>query len=69
MSHNFSVSGVFSAMEVAASGLTAERGRMNIIAGNLANGSGGGLYAGKTPIVEGSTIAGNHPDDTAVARR
>jgi flagellar basal-body rod protein FlgC len=29
--------GVFSAMEVAASGLTAERGRMNIIAGNLAN--------------------------------
>ena len=29
--------GVFSAMEVAASGLTAERSRMNIIAGNLAN--------------------------------
>jgi flagellar basal-body rod protein FlgC len=29
--------GVFSAMEVAASGLTAERGRMNVIAGNLAN--------------------------------
>jgi flagellar basal-body rod protein FlgC len=35
--HNYSVTGVFSAMEVAASGLTAERGRMNIIAGNLAN--------------------------------
>ena len=32
--------GVFSAMEVAASGLTAERGRMNVIAGNLANGGG-----------------------------
>lgn len=29
--------GVFTAMEVAASGLTAERGRMNVIAGNLAN--------------------------------
>jgi len=29
--------GMFSAMEVAATGLTAERGRMNIIAGNLAN--------------------------------
>lgn len=29
--------GVFSAMEVAASGLTAERSRMNLIAGNLAN--------------------------------
>jgi flagellar basal-body rod protein FlgC len=29
--------GVFTAMEVAASGLTAERGRMNLIAGNLAN--------------------------------
>ena len=31
------VAGVFSAMEVAASGLTAERGRMNVIASNLAN--------------------------------
>lgn len=29
--------GVFSAMEVAASGLSAERSRMNITAGNLAN--------------------------------
>jgi flagellar basal-body rod protein FlgC len=37
MSRPYSVSGVFSAMEVAASGLTAERGRMNIIASNLAN--------------------------------
>ena len=32
MSRPYSVSGVFSAMEVAASGLTAERGRMNVIA-------------------------------------
>lgn len=31
------VPGVFSTLEVAASGLTAERGRMNIIASNLAN--------------------------------
>lgn len=29
--------GVFSAMEVAASGLSAQRGRMNVIASNLAN--------------------------------
>ncbi len=33
----YSVTGVFSGMEVAASGLTAERGRMNVIASNLAN--------------------------------
>ena len=37
MSDRFTVSGVFSAMEVAASGLTAERGRMNVIASNLSN--------------------------------
>lgn len=30
-------SGVFSAMEVAASGMSAERSRMNVTAGNLAN--------------------------------
>ncbi|MBI4952577.1 MAG: flagellar basal body rod protein FlgC [Myxococcales bacterium] len=29
--------GIFSALDVAASGLTAERGRMNLIASNLAN--------------------------------
>ena len=34
---NFTVAGVFSALEVAGSGLTAQRGRMNVIAGNLAN--------------------------------
>lgn len=33
----FAVTGVFSAMELAASGLSAERARMNAIAGNLAN--------------------------------
>ncbi len=37
MSHSFTVPGVFSAMDVAASGLTAQRGRMNVIASNLAN--------------------------------
>jgi len=37
MSHEFTVPGVFSAMEVAASGLSAERSRMNVIASNLAN--------------------------------
>ena len=31
------VAGIWTAMEVAASGLTAERSRMNVIAGNLAN--------------------------------
>lgn len=37
MSRPFAVAGVFSALEIAASGLTAERGRMNLIASNLAN--------------------------------
>jgi flagellar basal-body rod protein FlgC len=37
MSRDFKVAGVFSALDVAASGLTAERGRMNVIASNLAN--------------------------------
>ncbi len=37
MSRSFAVSGVFSALEIAASGLTAQRGRMNVVASNLAN--------------------------------
>jgi flagellar basal-body rod protein FlgC len=37
VSRPFAVAGVFSALEIAASGLTAERGRMNLIASNLAN--------------------------------
>jgi flagellar basal-body rod protein FlgC len=37
MSRPHQVSGVFSAMDIAASGLSAERGRMNVIASNLAN--------------------------------
>jgi flagellar basal-body rod protein FlgC len=37
LSRPHQVSGVFSAMDIAASGLSAERGRMNVIASNLAN--------------------------------
>jgi flagellar basal-body rod protein FlgC len=49
--------GVFSALEVAASGLSAERIRMNTIAGNLANArttrvEGGGPYRRLDPIFE-----------------
>jgi flagellar basal-body rod protein FlgC len=51
------VPGVFSALEVAASGLTAERGRMNIIASNLANarttrGADGEPYKRIDPVFE-----------------
>ena len=47
--------GVFSAMEVAASGLSAERSRMNLIAGNLANArttktEAGGPYKRLDPV-------------------
>jgi len=47
--------GVFTALEVAASGLTAERGRMNIIASNLANarttsGADGEVYRRVDPV-------------------
>jgi len=47
--------GVFSAMEVAASGLSAERTRMNVIASNLANArttktEGGGPYKKLDPV-------------------
>jgi flagellar basal-body rod protein FlgC len=55
--------GVFSAMEVAASGLTAERGRMNIIAGNLANArttktEEGTPYKRLDPVFVAAPIAG-----------
>lgn len=55
------VAGVFTALEVAASGLTAERGRMNIIAGNLANarttkGADGRAYKRIDPIFEAKSI-------------
>lgn len=62
MSDRFTVSGVFSAMEVAASGLTAERGRMNVIASNLANaqttkGADGNPYRRLDPVFASSPVA------------
>jgi flagellar basal-body rod protein FlgC len=62
MSHRFTVPGVFSAMDVAASGLTAERGRMNIIAANLANaqttkGPDGQPYRRLDPVFTSTPVA------------
>lgn len=62
MSGDFKVAGVFSAMEVAASGLSAERGRMNIIASNLANarttrGANGQPYVRQDPVFQAQQVA------------
>jgi flagellar basal-body rod protein FlgC len=59
--------GVFSAMEVAASGLTAQRSRMNIIAGNLANArttktEDGTPYKRQDPIFVAKPVAGESAD-------
>jgi flagellar basal-body rod protein FlgC len=59
---NFSVPGVFSAMEVAASGLSAERGRMNVIASNLANarttrGADGTPYKRLDPVFQAKPVS------------
>ena len=58
--------GIFSAMEIAASGLTAERTRMNTIASNLANArttrtEAGGPYKRLDPVFEAVALdrAGN----------
>ena len=56
------VAGVYSALEVAASGLTAERGRMNVIASNLANarttkGADGAPYRRLDPTFAAKPIA------------
>ena len=56
------VAGVWSAMEVAASGLTAERSRMNIIASNLANarttkGADGTPYKRLDPVFSAQPLA------------
>jgi flagellar basal-body rod protein FlgC len=56
--------GVFTAMEVAASGLTAQRGRMNVIASNLANarttkGADGQPYKRVDPVFVGKSVAPN----------
>ena len=67
MSHQFKVAGVFSAMEVAASGLTAERGRMNVIASNLANarttkGADGQAYHRLDPVFSSHSVNENSFD-------
>ena len=54
--------GVFSAMEVAASGMSAERSRMNIVAGNLANArttrtAEGGPYKRLDPVFQAKSLA------------
>lgn len=54
--------GVFSAMEVAASGMSAERSRMNLTAGNLANArttrtAEGGAYKRLDPVFKAQPIA------------
>ncbi len=64
--------GVFSAMEVAASGLSAERSRMNITAGNLANArttrtAEGGPYRRLDPVFEAQAL--NPTSHDAVLRR
>jgi flagellar basal-body rod protein FlgC len=56
------VSGIFSAMDIAASGLTAERGRMNVIASNLANarttrGADGQPYRRLDPVFVARPVA------------
>jgi flagellar basal-body rod protein FlgC len=67
MSHNFTVAGVFSGMEVAASGLSAERGRMNVIASNLANahttkGADGTVYRRLDPVFVSEPVSPNSSD-------
>jgi flagellar basal-body rod protein FlgC len=62
MSNDYTVSGVFSAMDVAASGLSAERGRMNVIASNLANahttkGPDGTAYRRLDPVFVSKGVA------------
>ncbi len=59
--------GVFSAMEIAASGLTAERTRMNVIASNLANArttrtEEGGPYRKLDPVFASVTLNGAPAD-------
>jgi flagellar basal-body rod protein FlgC len=53
--------GVFTALDLAASGLTAERGRMNVIASNLANarttkGADGQPFRRLDPVFEGKAL-------------
>ncbi len=62
MKNSKAIAGVFSAMEVAASGLSAERSRMNLVAGNLANArttrtAEGGPYRRLDPVFSAQPIA------------
>jgi flagellar basal-body rod protein FlgC len=55
--------GIFSGMEVAASGLSAERTRMNTIASNLANArttrtAAGGAYKRVDPVFQAQALSG-----------
>lgn len=66
--------GFFTGMEVAASGLTAERGRMNVIAGNLANArttrtADGTPYKRLDPVFEAKQVAPAAFDPVARAIR
>jgi flagellar basal-body rod protein FlgC len=61
--------GLFTAMEVAASGLTAQRGRMNVIASNLANarttrGPDGRPYKRLDPVFAAKPLEGAAHDPT-----
>jgi flagellar basal-body rod protein FlgC len=67
--------GAFSALEVAASGLSAERTRMNTIASNLANArttrtAEGGAYKRLDPVFEAKHLGGDAvggPNESAVS--
>src|SRR5689334_2826349 len=67
--------GAFSALEVAASGLSAERTRMNTIASNLANArttrtAGGGAYKRLDPVFQAVQLGGEvvgGPNESAVS--
>lgn len=59
--------GVFSAMEVAASGMSAERSRMNVTAGNLANArttrtEDGGPYKRLDPVFTAKAVSSHSFD-------
>lgn len=65
--------GMFSAMEVAASGLTAQRTRMNITAGNLANArttrtEDGTPYKRLDPVFQAEAVKGGDPISNAVRK-
>lgn len=74
MSRPYSVAGVFSGMEIAASGLTAERGRMNVIASNLANArttraANGQAYQRLDPVFRATPVAAASADPVLRAVR